>query len=390
MKASSVLRSVGPREMRPFAFASDGAAFAEDFAAMVRADKTGVTGLERIGICGFTPQMVGRMMANVANAGWGMDAALPVAVTTASIAAPVQFLQTFLPGLVNILTQALKIDEVIGVSTVGRWQDEEIIQGLLENTGTALLYGDLNNVPYASWNNGYERRTIVRAEEGMRVGRLEELRSAEIGVNSPEAKRQSATLALDIFRNDVGFNGFNAGNGRTYGLLNDPGLNAALAFPATGSGATTTWSTKTFLNIVADIRLMISALRVQMGDNIDVKKVSITLALATGVIDFLSVTSDFGVSVQDWLTKTYPNIRVVSAPQFTAAIAGQNAAFMFAESVPDDRSTDDKKTWAQLVPTRFMLVGTSQQTKGIEEDYSNATAGVLLKRPYAVVRYYGN
>jgi len=27
--------------------------------------------------------------------------------------------------------------------------------------------------------------------------------------------------------------------------------------------------------------------------------------------------------------------------------------------------------------------------KAYEEDYSNATAGVLLKRPYAVVRYSG-
>lgn len=389
MKASAVLRSVGPRDLRQFSFATDASAFAEDFAAFIRADKDGVTGLQRIGIDGLTPHMVARMMANVSNAGYAMDAALPAGITTATIGTPLQFLQAWLPGLVNVLTQALKIDEIIGISTVGRWQDEEVVQGMLENTGTALLYGDLNNVPYASWNPGYERRTIVRAEEGMRVGKLEELRSAEIGINSPEAKRQSATLALDIFRNDVGFNGFNAGNGRTYGFLNDPNLPAAVAFPATGTGSSTLWANKTFLQIVADIRLMIAALRVQLGDNIDVKQTPITLVLPTGVVDFLSVTSDFGVSVQKWLDDTYPNIRVVSAPQMTAAIGGQNAAYMFAETVKDDRSTDDKRTWAQLVPTKFMVVGVSQQTKGIEEDYSNATAGALLKRPFAVVRYYG-
>lgn len=392
MKPSNVLRSVGPRDVRPFAFATDAAAFAEDFAAFVRADKTGVTGLERIGISGLSPAMVARMMANASNGGgWGQDAALPAATLPATIGTPIQFLQAWLPGLVNVLTQALKIDEILGLDTAGRWQDEEIVMAALENTGTAVPYGDLNNVPYASWNPSFERRSIVRAEEGMRVGRLEELRSAEIGVNSPEAKRQSATLALDIFRNDVGFNGFNAGNNRTYGFLNDPNLPAAVAFPATGTGSTTTWSTKDFLAICADLRLMIAALRVALGDNFDVKKTPITLVISTNVIDFLSVTSTFGnISVQEWLDKTYPNVRVVSAPQMTGAISSQNEAIMFAETVPDDRSTDNKRTWAQLVPTKFMVVGVSQQTKGIEEDYSNATAGALLKRPYAVVRYYGN
>lgn len=391
MKTNAILRNVGPRDVSPFAFASDAAAFAEDFATMIRADKEGISGLERIGICGLTPNTVAKMMANQANSGgWGMDSAIQGLVTTASIAAPIQFLQSWLPGFVNILTQARKIDELIGIQTVGRWQDEEIVQGLLENTGTAWLYGDLTNVPYASWNDQYERRTIVRAEEGMRVGKLEELRSTEIGVNSPQTKRQSATLALDIFRNAVGFSGFNSGLGRTFGFLNDPNLNAATAFPATGTGATTTWSTKSFLNICADIRLMVAALRVSLGDNIDVSKTPITLAVATGTIDYLGVTSDFGMSVMDWLKKTYPNIRPVSAPELTNAISGQNAAYLYAEKVDDDRSTDDRNTWAQMVPTKFMVVGVSQQTKGIEEDYSNATAGVLLKRPMAVVRYYGN
>lgn len=391
MKTNVAIRSVGPRDVRPFAFATDGAAFAEDFAEFIRADKNGVSGLERIGLSGLSPSTVAKMMANQESmGGWGMDSAIPGLVTTASIAAPIQFLQSWLPGFVNILTQARKIDQLVGIQTVGRWQDEEIVQGILENTGSAWLYGDLTNVPYASWNDNYERRTIVRAEEGMRVGKLEELRSAEIGVNSPQTKRQSATLALDIFRNAVGFSGFNGGLGRTFGFLNDPGLNAATAFPATGTGSTTTWSTKSFLNICADIRIMFAALRVSLGDNIDVAKTPVTLAVATGTVDYLGVTSDFGMSVMDWLKKTYPNCRVESAPELTGAVSSQNVAYLYAEKVDDDRSTDDRNVWAQMVPTKFMVVGVSTQTKGVEEDYSNATAGVLLKRPMAVVRYYGN
>lgn len=392
MKKSTVLRSVGPREVRPFAFSQDAAERANELNTMLRpvVGMGAFTGLDALGICGITPRMIQRMIANDHGSLFGMDAAVQVNVTTASIGTPIQFLQAWLPGLVNVLTAALKIDDVIGINTVGRWQDEEVVQGTLENTGGAILYSDLGIVPYANWNATFERRTIVRAEQGMRVGKLEELRASEIQVNDAEAKRQSATLALDIFRNDVGFNGFNGGNGRTYGFLNDPNLPAAVAFPATGTGATTTWSTKDFMAIVADIRLMVAALRTASGDNIDPETTAMTLVLPTGVIDFLSVTNIQGsLSVREWMSKAYPKIRPVSVPQLALAISGQNGAYLFAESVPDDRSTDDKRTWAQLVPAKFMLVGVGQQTKGIEEDYSNATAGVLLKRPFAVIRYYG-
>jgi hypothetical protein len=112
------------------------------------------------------------------------------------------------------------------------------------------------------------------------------------------------------------------------------------------------------------------------------------MALATDAVDFLSVTSDFGVSVRDWLTKTYPRIRVVSAPELNDANGGANVMYMQADSVSDS-STDDGRTWAQMVPSKFQLVGVEQRAKGYTESYSNALAGVLLKRPYAVIRRTG-
>jgi hypothetical protein len=43
----------------------------------------------------------------------------------------------------------------------------------------------------------------------------------------------------------------------------------------------------------------------------------------------------------------------------------------------------------QVVPAKFKVLGVEQKAKGYMEDYSNATAGAMLKRPYAMVRYYG-
>src|SRR3984885_6807992 len=151
--------------------------------------------LHRIGLGGFD---------KIIDAGFGMDS-IQNNVTTPSIPVALQFLQQFLPGFVKVMTAARKIDEFIGINTAGSWEDEEVVQGIIENTGSAVPYGDLTLVPLSSWNENWVPRTVVRFELGMRVGILEEKRAARIMVNSAESKRESAGLALEQQRNAVGF-----------------------------------------------------------------------------------------------------------------------------------------------------------------------------------------
>ena len=309
-------------------------------------------------------------------------------VTTPSMTTPVQFLQNWLPGFVKVVTAARKIDELVGITTTGSWEDEEIVQGMLEPIGNAVPYGDYTNVPLASWNTNFIRRTVIRFEKGIKVGMLEEARAARIRISTAAEKRSAAALALEIQRNLIGFYGFNGGNNLTYGFLNDPSLPSYVTVAATGTGATTTWSTKTFLNIVADIRTAAAQLQTQSQDTINPEDIEMTLALPTACYQYLSVTSDFGISVRDWLSKTYSKLRIISAPQLNVANGGQNVFYLYAEHV-EDGASDDSRTWVQVVPAKFQALGVERQAKAYEEDYSNATAGVMLKRPYAVVRYTG-
>lgn len=308
-------------------------------------------------------------------------------LTTPSIAAQIQFLQAWLPGFVRIITAARKIDDLIGLATVGDFADEEVVQGVLENLGVAVPYTDNGNVPLLSWNANFERRSIVRFEAGLSVGYLEEQRAARIRISTAGEKRTSSALALDIQRNRVGFYGYNGGANRTYGFLNDPSLPAYVNVPngASGNGK---WSTNTFLEITAQLRVALAALRTQSGDTIDVKKTQITLAVGSNAVDFLTVTSDFGISVSDWLKTNYPNVRVESAPELNDANGGVGVFYLFAESV-DDGASDDNRTFIQVVPTKFLTLGVEKRTKEYVEDYANATAGTMCKRPYAVVRYSG-
>lgn len=348
-----------------------------------------VTALRRLGIifdyATVYSQVQELKKAGAFRSGGAMDANFTAPATAASIPTPLQFLQTWLPGFVKIMTAARKIDDAIGVKTVGSWEDAEIVQGVVEPGATVAEYGDFTNIPLASWNANYERRSIVRGEMGMAVGLLEEGRAAAMHLNSADEKRQGAAIALEIFRNAVGFYGWNNGTNRTFGLLNDPALPAYITAPSGG------WSAATFAQIQGDLRAAIVQLRTQSQDNIDPKKVKLTLLLPTDRVDYLSVTTDFGVSVQDWLTQTYPNIRVESCPEFGNANSNANVFYLFAEEIDSsiDGSSDGGETFAQLVQTKFMTLGVEKRAKSYVEDFSNGTAGVLCKRPWAVVRFTG-
>jgi hypothetical protein len=311
-------------------------------------------------------------------------------VFTATIGTPVQFLQEWLPGMVRAAFAIRQIDEIVGISTVGQWHYEEIVQAAIESMGDAVPYGDQTNVPLADYNMDFERRTIVRFEKGFAVGRLEEARAGAIRVSAQAEKRIGVANALDIQRNLVGFNGYNSGADRTYGFLNDPGL---LAYTTVANGATSAsplWSTKTTLDIIADLLLAFKTLEVQSGGNIQPKNDETTLVLPTGFDAFLGVPTTLGYSVNAWLNQNYPKCRVVTAPQLASANGGSNVFYLFADrmnSEPD--STDDGRTWMQAVPAKFQTLGVMQESKRYIEDFTNASAGVMCKRPTAVTRWSG-
>lgn len=344
--------------------------------------------LSRVGInlsAGFVQDQIAHMLSGTDAVAMDDNQGL---ITSASISNPVQFLQSWLPGFVRVITAARKIDEIVGITTVGKWDDEEIIQGVLEPLGEAALYGDYTNVPLSSWNLNFERRTVLRFEKGIKVGILEDARSARVRVNNAAEKRSSAALSLDIVRNRIGFYGYNGGANRTYGFLNDPSLPAYITAAATGSGSSTLWANKSFLNITADLRGMFARLRNASQDQIDPTNSPTTLTLPTNSVDYLTVTSDFGVSVAQWLRETYPKCRVVSAPELNNANGGANVAYLHADKV-NDGGSDGGATFKQLVPAKFQALGTEKQAKGYVEDFSNATAGMLVTRPFAVQRLTG-
>lgn len=324
-------------------------------------------------------------LPQLAKIGIGMDSAL-VGPAGGNLGAPLQNLQNWLPGVVRKVTAVRNADALMGVQTSGEWCDEEIVQRASELTGKAELYGDATNTPLASYNATYERRSILRWELGCMQTILAEERAAKAGFSEGVEDRDAVAEGLDIIRNRVAFYGYNQPDTRVFGFLNDPGL-PAYANVAAGAGGLT-WAVKTFLEITRDIREMVTALVTQSGGRIRPQDTDMALAMPLGFEEYMGVTSDFGVSVADWLSKTYPRVRVETAPELTGANGGANVAYLYAERVADS-GTDGSEVIAQIVPMRFRALGTEKRVKGVFEAYTNALAGVMVKRPYGVVRRSG-
>ena len=316
------------------------------------------------------------------------DAGLTPLQTTASTGTPTQFLQSWLPGMVNVITTARKIDELIGMTSQGEWYDEEIVQTVIEHTGEVSPYTDNGDLHLANYNVNYETRTIVRGELGFEVGSIEEARAAKAGVSAADQKRIATATAFEIFRNLVGFQGYNDGNNRTYGFLNEPNLPAYVTAP-NGVGGNSVWSTKTYLERQADITAIMNLLASQSGSNIDPFQDAVVLAITTSNKGFMAeTTAEKSQSLIEWFHKTYAGGRIVTVPEFVGANGGEDIMYAYAESVKDS-GTDDNRTWIQVVPSKITSLGVEQKAKTYIEAHTNATAGVMLKRSFAVARYTG-
>lgn len=350
--------------------------------------------LKALGI-GFAPGVLDDMISaarknsNLFGTAMDTNTSIQQPLTISSLSVPLQFLQNWLPGFVAIATAVRKADEILGMDTVGTWEDEQIVQQVLELSGSPVPYSDIGVVPLTDWNLNFVQRSVVRFESGMHVGKLEQARSARVRIDSGDEKRASCALQLEIQRNMLAFYGYNSGANQTYGFLTDPNL---LAYHTVATGAVSgsaLWANKTFLEIQADLLTAFAGLRTQSQGLIEPGKTPITLTVATNCVDYLNKTSDFGISVKAWLKDAYPNIRLVDAVQLDFANGGANVFNIHADTVDDGASTDNRRTWAQIVPAKMQFLGVALEAKGYTEDYVNATAGALCKRPYAMYRVTG-
>ena len=80
--------------------------------------------LEKIGIAFDSEDILNMYQAfrRMQSAGMALDADIVAPLSTPSIPVAIQFLQAWMPGFVQYMTWARKIDDLIGITTLGDWE----------------------------------------------------------------------------------------------------------------------------------------------------------------------------------------------------------------------------------------------------------------------------
>lgn len=320
-----------------------------------------------------------------------MDAA-PNMVTTGSVATPLQFLQWWMPGMIEVVTRARRADAMVGRSIVGSWEDEEIVCTVKENIGQPQPYGDLTDVPLVSYNTNFVKRANVRFELGIQTGKLEDARASRMKINPYNEKRASLAGAVGIGLNEVAFKGYdsydastNPNGGNTYGILNAPELPAAGQLAQNAGGTSRAFKDKTYAEMCGDFTTVMSALRVQTGDNFNPETDGVLIAIGMSSYQYLDKQNDLGTqSVREFVQKQYKGVRFLSVPELdNMGGAGVHGMYVIADNI------NGRKCCDQLVTAALRLLGVEPKIKGTLEGYTYSTAGFVAYQPIGVLRYTG-
>lgn len=368
MKPSKIHLTMNPSQVRGFTF--------DEF------PKATIKDLEKLGITLDTDDL-------------GVQAAMDVAptlITAASVITPIQFLQWWMPTLIEIVTRARRADAVMGRSIVGTWEDEEVVMTVKENVGQPQPYGDFTDIPLVSYNANFVKRTNVRFELGIQTGKLEDARAARMKINPYNEKRASLGSAVAISLNEIAFKGYdsydestNPTGGLTYGMLNAPELPSTLTLAATGTGSSRKFADKSYIAMCDDFTTIMSALRVQTGDLFDPDSDGFTVAIATSSFQYLDKQNELGTqSVREFIRKQYKGAKFLSVPELdNFGGSGVHGMYIIADSI------NGKKCVDQLVTAAMRLLGVEPKIKGTLEGYTFSTAGFVATQPIGVLRYSG-
>ncbi len=262
---------------------------------------------------------------------------------------------------------------------------------VIEATGEVSSYGDYNRNGNAGVNTNWPQRQNYIFQVVKEYGEREMERGSLARINWVSELDKAAALTIAKFLNFsylFGIQGL-----ANYGLINDPNLAASLT-PGPKVAGGTAWISGGAINgtaneIYADIQKMYVALVVATLGLVE-PETSMVLAISTTAGTALTATNSFNVNVEDLLKKNFPNIKVVTVPQYNSAAQGNpngvpsgNLAQLI---VPE---LEGQKTGYASYSEKQRNHPVIRAMSSFEQKVSAGTWGSILRLPVAMVSMVG-
>ena len=221
------------------------------------------------------------------------------------------------PKVIRIVFTPLNFAKILTEQKNGDWLEETRIFPVVEETGEVSSYGDFNNNGRAGVNLNFPNFQSYLFQTFIRYGERELERAGLAKINYVSELGVAAADLLNRFQNlsyAFGISGL-----QNYGIINNPFLSSYIT-PATKAAGGTAWFNGNSPNATAnevynDINALVQKLISQTNGVIEMDD-EMTLALSPASAQALRFANSFGVFVKELLKEGYPNIRVVTAPQY--------------------------------------------------------------------------
>lgn len=294
-----------------------------------------------------------------------MDAQ-PALTTVGNSGIPAWMLNYVDPKLIEIVLQPMKAAEIFGEVKKGDWTTETATFMTVEPTGEVSSYGDYNNNGVSGVNVNFPQRQSYHYQVFTRWGEREVARAGEAKIDYVARVNQASVNALNRFQNKTYL--FGVAGLQNYGILNDPSLLASTA-------AAKTWANSTGEEVYESIRKLFQNLLKQTGGKIDMQTPMLLVCSPTASVE-LTKTNQYNVNVADQLKKNFPNLRVETIPEYSAA-AGETVQ-LIVEELEGQRTLECGFT--EKLRAHNMVL----EASAIKQKKSQGTWGAIIYRPFCI------
>ena len=215
-------------------------------------------------------------------------------------------------------------------------------------------------------NVNFPQRQSYHYQVFTRWGEREVARAGEAKIDYVSRVNEASVNALNRFQNKTYL--FGVAGLQNYGILNDPSLPASTA-------AAKTWATSTGEEVYESIRKLFQALLKQTGGKIDMQTPMLLVCSPTASVE-LTKTNQYNVNVADQLKKNFPNLRVETIPEYSAA-SGEVVQLIVEE-------LDGQRTLECGFTEKMRAHNMVLEASSIKQKKSQGTWGAIIYRPFCI------
>lgn len=304
--------------------------------------------------------------------------AQPQLVTTANAGVPSLFTTYVDPKIIEVLVRPTKAVELYGETKKGTWVSDTAMFIQAERTGEVASYDDFSQDGMSNANADFPQRQSYHYQTNVRWGERQIERMAEARVDWANQVNMGAALALLKYQNLIYL--FGVAGLQNYGGTNDPSLPPPIA-------PTQSWFGADGAVIYADILRLVQQ-AIKQGNGLVDAESPFTMGISPGNCSNLNNTNSFNINVYAQIKLNFPNLKIVTVPEFAVNGGGQvsggtELVQLIVDQVEGQRTVESAFT--EKMRSHAMVVKTSSW----EQKKSQGAWGTIIYKPAFIASMYG-